>query len=144
MPVISAQGTRSQVAEVRAPEGEYDVPPGQWPAFLRRFAERHAGVAVSIRATDGPLLSQREPRRRVPFHGARHGQRLDGREEILITVGEPPYMLESYVVVEPERVRVRQQAGRLSILIESRAGATLSLGFGEQVGRSTGPLTLLA
>jgi hypothetical protein len=80
----------------------------------------------------------------MPLHAVRYSTRADGREEILITLGEPPYMLEPYFVVEPVRIHV-EHPGRSALVLrfESRAGALLVLWFDASVGRTTGPLTAL-
>lgn len=132
---------RAHAADVRQ-SGGYDVPREQWSAFLRRLAERLAGVSVGVGIAQASAGESLQRRRCLPFHGARVCRRVDGRHEILITLGEPPYMLEPYFVIDPVRVRLEQDAAaQLVMRIESERHV-LVLCF-EPSRVSTGPLALL-
>lgn len=122
-----------------------EIPRSAWNGFLRRLAERHRGELV--RVAGASCASPTAPRHARParFHDARLGTRLDGSEEILVTVGEPPYMLEPYFVVEPCQIRVvHPLPSVLAIRIESGAPSALVLTFVLQHGRRTGPLALVS
>jgi hypothetical protein len=136
---VSAHG-----ADGVSPAPGYDVPRGRWRAFLARFVARHGGALAAPCALSAGAPGESVRRRRLPFHDARYSLRTDGSEEILVTLGEPPYMLEPYFLVDPERIRVEQPPGAGFVLrLESRTGAALVLSFARDVGRTTGPLTLL-
>jgi hypothetical protein len=101
---------------------------------LLRFADRHRGA----------LCRPGVGARKLPLYGAGIVLRTDGSAEILVTLGEPPYMLEPYFVIDPVRVRVEaDDDGGLSLALESRGGAGLQLSFEPSVGRTSGPLTLV-
>ena len=127
--------SRSVSEEVRARGARgYDVPATHWQSFFKRFADRHRGA----------LCRPGVGARKLPLHGAGIALRSDGSAEILVTLGEPPYMLEPYFVIDPVRVRVEaDDDGGLSLALESSAGTPLRLYFDPSVGRSTGPLTLV-
>jgi len=129
----AAASSFSEDVSARGARG-YDVPATHWQSFLKRFADRHRGALC--RAGLGA--------RKLPLHGAGIVLRSDGSAEILVTLGEPPFMLEPYFVIHPVRVRVdADDDGSLLLALESREGAALRLCFDPSVGRTSGPLTLV-